>query len=686
MILLLFLPMSLNVRRDCASLAFLFFAIVASDTVGTPIYQNAQSLQHAHEASPECQRPPSPMPVEQDDGGWTSGVFGDPHLATFDGLRFDCQASGEFTMVKSLDPSGLIIQERFTKIAGSSVCDQASVSTGIAIAENQFPAVQISIPTTGAVDFLSGCPVNLFVDGIQRPVPTISSSVFTPVGDLEIILESQDTVVVHFPRTRLRVTVTVRNASSSFGCFLLAQVFIPYSYTDPGQEIFGLLGKPNNDAADDWVDPAGNSLPGPANEEESVFGAAYDYCVSNWCIRDETESIFTYTENESFASISECDAAYASQSVEQLVLQADTELVAICEGSLFCLVDGVCGTMNDAILALQDDAEIATAQQGDGIQPQDGYLFPFGTEVGDKLNVVPGSTYTENESFASISECDAAYASQSVEQLVLQADTELVAICEGSLFCLVDGVCGTMNDAILALQDDAEIATAQQGDGIQPQDGYLFPFGTEVGDKLNVVPGSIDVDNRMSVFGRPISKATIFLDGYLTFQSEPADTSAAPLVAAFWSEHTSLEQLLVLDEARRSSDIGYIRFTVESQVLGMGETIVRQAEASSSPNFTATSALVATWGQFHYSFVEDDFQLNAFQLILMYDDARNIAWAIFSYSFLQFFGIEAVVGWNDGSGNARERLFDIQLDADLNQLVTGTNCGRPGVYAFELPN
>ena len=227
MILLLFLPMSLNVRRDCASLAFLFFAIVASDTVGTPIYQNAQSLQHAHEASPECQRPPSPMPVEQDDGGWTSGVFGDPHLATFDGLRFDCQASGEFTMVKSLDPSGLIIQERFTKIAGSSVCDQASVSTGIAIAENQFPAVQISIPTTGAVDFLSGCPVNLFVDGIQRPVPTISSSVFTPVGDLEIILESQDTVVVHFPRTRLRVTVTVRNASSSFGCFLLAQVFIP---------------------------------------------------------------------------------------------------------------------------------------------------------------------------------------------------------------------------------------------------------------------------------------------------------------------------------------------------------------------------------------------------------------------------------------------------------------------------
>jgi len=29
--------------------------------------------------------------------GRTSGVFGDPHLSTFDRLRFDCQASGEFT-------------------------------------------------------------------------------------------------------------------------------------------------------------------------------------------------------------------------------------------------------------------------------------------------------------------------------------------------------------------------------------------------------------------------------------------------------------------------------------------------------------------------------------------------------------------------------------------------------------
>lgn len=42
-------------------------------------------------------------------------MFGDPHISTFDDLRFDCQAEGEFVMVKSADLS-FQVQERFTAI------------------------------------------------------------------------------------------------------------------------------------------------------------------------------------------------------------------------------------------------------------------------------------------------------------------------------------------------------------------------------------------------------------------------------------------------------------------------------------------------------------------------------------------------------------------------------------------
>jgi hypothetical protein len=35
----------------------------------------------------------------------TNGSWGDPHLVTFDGLKYDFQASGEFILARSLDSS-----------------------------------------------------------------------------------------------------------------------------------------------------------------------------------------------------------------------------------------------------------------------------------------------------------------------------------------------------------------------------------------------------------------------------------------------------------------------------------------------------------------------------------------------------------------------------------------------------
>jgi len=286
------------------------------------------------------------------------------------------------SVATSLEDSTFIIQERFTGV-GSGLCSQASVSTGIAIAETELPTIQFSIPngdSTGS-EILAGCPVDLFVNG---QLTAISNGSGNP--NVEILVLGGSTVRLRYPATGLEVRASVRNAASTFGCFFLVQVFLPLSYR-PGETILGLLGKPNGRRNDDWVAPDGSSYSPPRNEQESIFSAAYDYCVSNWCIRDENDSIFSYRPDETFASISGCDENYSAE-IEAAVANAGPDLVAICGSELFCLVDGVCGNLQDAQTALKDEILIETAQEDNPFSPSPS---PVPHTRPPSRNPVPGS-------------------------------------------------------------------------------------------------------------------------------------------------------------------------------------------------------------------------------------------------------------------------------------------------------
>jgi von Willebrand factor type D domain len=330
--------------------------------------------------SPTFLRPPifvPPLPPIPS-GDFVSGVIGDPHLSTFDRLRFDCQAAGEFTMVTSLETPAFRIQERFTAI-GSDVCSQASVSTGIAVAEVGFSTVQVSIPrgdTTGS-NFIWNCPVDLFVGGQQT---TLTQG--TGLEGVQVTISGSD-VTITYPSTGLRVRASIRS-SATFGCFFLAQVFLPFSYR-PAETILGLLGTPNNNRNDDWRGPDGQVFPPPADEAESVFSRSYNYCVDNWCIRQETESIFTYRDDESFASIFGCDEDYGAE-IEEAVNNAQEDLRAICGTDLSCLVDGICGSLADAETVLQDAELVAEDQQ------QSNPLPTFEPSKSPSLSVLPSDS------------------------------------------------------------------------------------------------------------------------------------------------------------------------------------------------------------------------------------------------------------------------------------------------------
>lgn len=181
--------------------------------------------------------PGQPKPI----GGRRAGVYGDPHISTFDRLRFECQAAGEFVTVTSLEDPSFQIQERFTAIPPSSdVCSHVSVSTGVAIVDREVPTIQISTPRsnrngTAVLNMVGGCPIDFYVDGQAQTFDTdIGSKVNVSVSGSDIRILHTESLVC--------IDISTRD-SGSFGCHFTTQVFLPYVYRK--DEIVGLFGTPN---------------------------------------------------------------------------------------------------------------------------------------------------------------------------------------------------------------------------------------------------------------------------------------------------------------------------------------------------------------------------------------------------------------------------------------------------------
>jgi len=265
--------------------------------------------------------------------GQITGINGDPHIVSWDGLKFDCQAAGEFITVTSLEDPTFKIQERFSE-ASSNAGAQATVSTGVAVKDLSKPVIQVSTPKTGqsALNMVGGCPIDFYVNGTASTfgIDLSSSNVLVKVVNERITIEHTD--------TSLSVDVTVQT-SDTFGCLFMVEIYLPATFRS-GETILGLLGTPNGDSSDEWRRPNGTTISAPSTEDEKIFGTAYDYCVENWCIDISANSMFTYGTGESFADISKCDLPY-DPTIENLVKNPPPELAAVCGNNLawsvFCL-------------------------------------------------------------------------------------------------------------------------------------------------------------------------------------------------------------------------------------------------------------------------------------------------------------------------------------------------------------
>lgn len=304
---------------------------------------------------------PSPIqstgvPLKTPDPTPSPGVDGicytDPHCRTFDGLTYDCQANGEFTMVKS-EIFEFEVQVRFR-----GPDSNGTVTKGVAVSSKNAPVVQVSMAFTGSSTFetVASCPIILFVDGIITPFHEGTGSANVTVS------RPTDTFMHILLLNGVSVDFGVQK-SSKFGCFFEnMRVFLP-SDVIAGGDIIGLLGTPNGNPFDDWTDRSGTVLPPPRSQEHRLFQLAYDYCTRHWCIRSVSDSLFTYEAGTTFSDFNLCDVKFGK---EPDFTKASEELRELCGEDTACLVDGLAGDIADARNALSvqavDDASEVTAR------------------------------------------------------------------------------------------------------------------------------------------------------------------------------------------------------------------------------------------------------------------------------------------------------------------------------------
>ena len=257
---------------------------------------------------------------------------GDPHITTFDGVQFDCQATGEFILVKSQGGEAndeLEIQGRFENATGAA---QVSIMTAGAV-NYRSSRIQIALD-----DRLNTCDAQLYVDGSQA---SFANSANVDVTD--------DSYTLTYEKSFLEVKIS-RRQSTEFGCFFTVTSVIP---SDNGIEYTGLYGSPDGNPNNDWMDRAGNVIAIPSNPDDLLFEPAYNYCTSNWCIDNEQESLFAYPTGKAFSDYKGCDVAY-NNAIETALQNTDQSIKDLCGDDVGCLVDGTLGGVEDAQVALQD--------------------------------------------------------------------------------------------------------------------------------------------------------------------------------------------------------------------------------------------------------------------------------------------------------------------------------------------
>ena len=234
--------------------------------------------------------------IRNDDGvppvlpiGATGSNFGDPHIVTLDGLAYDFQAVGEFTLIEATSGDALNVQVRFQPVSGSEV---ASQTTAVA---TTLGSARVTIDTDGSS--------LVRVDGVSFDIESAAGGV--AVGNGDIYFDGQAITLVYANGEQLRVDV--------FDGFLSTSVSIA-----EGRDVQGLLGNANGDTTDDLALPDGTVLTQPI-----AFADLYGVFANAWRI-DQTDALFDYAPGETTADFTDLTFPAAGLSLDDFPIEVVT--------------------------------------------------------------------------------------------------------------------------------------------------------------------------------------------------------------------------------------------------------------------------------------------------------------------------------------------------------------------------
>ncbi|MEU0936072.1 VWD domain-containing protein [Embleya sp. NPDC005971] len=275
---------------------------------------------------------PFSAPFREGESCGTGGSNGDPHLVTFDNLRYDLQSVGEFTLARSLD-DGLLVQARQKAYPGL-----ATVSVNSALAAD-----------------VAGDRVGLYLTPHPEVIEThLNGAVITPpVGDTPLPHGGVLTKLGEGTGTLYSVTWPDgrRLHVSTVGAFgLRADVVVPSSRKG---RMEGLLGNFDGDPGNDLDLGDGRTLTVPAGPAD-LHGAYAD----RWRITQEA-SLFDYGPGESTATFT--DRAFPKP-VTALPGRDQAEATCRASGVTDPLVVGEC-VLDVALTGRPEFAAAAAAQE-----------------------------------------------------------------------------------------------------------------------------------------------------------------------------------------------------------------------------------------------------------------------------------------------------------------------------------
>jgi len=276
-------------------------------------------------------------------------AWGDPHIVTFDGLKFDAQPAGEAIFLKSTDGSLLSIQGRIEKARPGSM---PAVTTAIVTRgeTESDPVIQVAVASSGGTPISTrggDCPVELLVDGVVQDSLEYwgTNAKVQQVGSM---------ISIQYDET-LRVDMDTR----FFGRCYFTTNFYLYDCDAKKDSVIGLLGSPNGSPSDDWMTQDGTVLDLPAGASKYFFEPAFKYTKENWIITDENDSLFNYQGDDGFETFSDPDEKFDPEYQKQIE-NVDEDIAEICGDDLGCRIDGDSGGADAAEEYMEEPASQRT--------------------------------------------------------------------------------------------------------------------------------------------------------------------------------------------------------------------------------------------------------------------------------------------------------------------------------------